>query len=88
METTVTGCKDCLLFYDGSQYEFNHLCRHPLAPDNQESWRSPTEIKLERVTEIRKMDISGDDYEYGKIIPITPEWCPLNSESITISKTK
>ena len=80
METTVTGCKDCLLFYDGHRYEYSHICVHPNAPKDQTQFRSESEIKLkgeEKGEGIRK---------YTEITPITPSWCPIEKEAITISK--
>jgi len=70
MEHTVSGCKDCPFFNDGSSYEYIISCQHPHAP-NQELLSTPS---------------MKTTYEQKVVQPITPEWCPLNQESITIIK--
>ncbi len=72
MEQIVSGCKDCCFYHDGERYEYAHYCKHPNSPQSRTRFNSEPEIKLE--------------YENGMEVPITPDFCPLNSEPITIKK--
>ena len=83
MEHKVTGCSDCPLYHDGQKYEFAHYCGHPNSPQHVSLFRSEPEIKL--ISEQDKFK-DKDGYDHYKIIPITPEFCPLNKELITIKK--
>ena len=74
MEHNVTGCRDCPFYNDGQDYEFAHYCNHPKSP--QEVNRFYSEPKIEIVYE--KVG------EYNKQVPVTPDFCPLKKEPITI----
>jgi len=81
MEHIVTGCKDCPLYKDGVNYEYAHYCNHPKSPQTVNLFTA--EPKIELTAEQKKRE-SG--YEYTVVHPVTPDWCPLNSEPITIIK--
>ena len=70
MNTKVTGCRDCPFYNDGQRYEFAHYCNHPDSIQDVGYFKSEPEIKCERID--------------NETVPITPEWCPLKKESITI----
>jgi len=82
MEQSVTGCNDCKFYNDGVQYEFAHYCNHPNSP--QEVYSFTAEPKIEFASKILKGKIGNSEYDYAKITPITPDWCPLKQEPITI----
>lgn len=71
MEYIVTGCKDCPFFNDGHDYEYRVICQHPYS-------------KACRIVVDEKMEWGIPQEE--RFMPITPDWCPLNKESITIIK--
>ena len=82
-EHAVTGCVDCPMFNDGQKYEYEATCKHPLAPpqffdrDNQDA----------KMGDVKRIEI-GESGEYWTksfyYFPITPDWCPLKKEPITI----
>lgn len=83
MEYKVTGCKDCPLYNDGKSYEFAHYCNHPSSPQDVSMFTAEPPIKTERHQEKFK---EKDGYDYYAAVPITPDWCPLNKETITINR--
>ena len=98
MEITVTGCKDCPLYYSGDGQE---MCEHPNAMYEFGLWESGTFTKLpfEGPEGLYRLETEKGTYSVSlakrqppintdeDCNPVTPEWCPLNQESITISKT-
>lgn len=86
MELIVTGCKDCKLYNDGQRYEFAHFCNHPNSPQEVNTFTA--EPKIELTSKVLKSKIGELEYEYSEITPTTPDWCPLDSEPITIKKQK
>ena len=60
-EIKVTGCKDCPLFDDGSDYEYVATCK------------------------ITGTEPKGIDYAKSVYEPITPDNCPLKTESIIVT---
>lgn len=79
MEQVVTGCKDCPMFDDGHRHEYELICNHPNAPNQ-------FHIPLEPEKEVFRieMDDSGYDMSYIEWV-VTPDWCPLKKEPITIT---
>ena len=71
MECIVTNCEDCPMFYDGRKSnDYDSLvCNHP---ESEYKPANPIEI-----------DCSGDEMSYIEWV-VTPDWCPLEKESITI----
>lgn len=84
MEINVTGCEDCPMLDSGAEYEYQCFCLHPKAP------RQFSEIgdSVEQVNEIIQIGVDEDWDRNPTHIPITPKWCPLNTEPITITKNK
>jgi len=76
MEQIVTGCEDCPMF---EQQEVM-ICNHPKAPNQIPTPLNPT-LEIEPIG----MDDSGYDLSYIEWV-VTPDWCPLNKEPITITK--
>jgi hypothetical protein len=70
MNHEVTGCRDCILCHEEAA---EYYCTHPLGIN--ESGENGLEVN-------RTADPDSDDYYE----PITPVGCPLNKESITITK--
>jgi len=85
MTVQVTGCKDCPFYNDGVRYEYAHYCKHPNSIQKVSSFTSEPNIELYTVQEKFK---EQDKYDYWGTYPITPDWCPINNESITIQKEK
>ncbi len=88
MEINVTGCKDCPFYHNGINYEYAHYCKHPNSIQKISCFASVVaepKIELYGVQEKFK---DKDGYDYTATYPITPEWCPLNTEPITITKNK
>ncbi len=81
-ETKVHGCIDCPMYDDGANYEYEQICNHPLAPHQ---YYEPGEDNPDEIPRIEVTD-NGEDFFSGKYkeVPITPEWCPLKKEPITI----
>ncbi len=81
MEQIVTGCEDCPMFDDGRN-EYRLICNHPNAPNQ---YYQPLHPELE----VKNIEIedSGtvEDLDYIESV-ITPDWCPLIIEPITIIK--
>ncbi len=77
MKHQVTGCKDCPLFNNGSDYEYRAICLHPLAP--RQFYEK--EFKDE---EVFLIEVDEDYSRKPTNIPVTPTWCPLKQEEITI----
>lgn len=76
MEHNVIGCIDCPMFYmdNNERYGIETYCNHP----------HHKTITIEDIhTEIDKTN----NIVAGERVPITPNWCPLNKEPITIIKT-
>jgi hypothetical protein len=72
MEVQITGCKDCPLF-DNTGAEYGTYCHHP----NRKTEEHTSSIGTSWFADAPIID--GADNE-----PITPEWCPLIWEPITI----
>lgn len=83
MEHIVTGCKDCPFYNDGVRYEYAHFCNHPSSPQEVNTFMAEPKIELYGVKEKFK---EKNGYDYTATYPTTPDWCPLNSEPITIIK--
>ena len=81
MEHIVSGCKDCPMYNSDSEY--GDRCNHP---DNFE-YCEPLEHKIGK-------NIPDDVYTSGEEFmrtrtnwkKLSPDWCPLNKEPITIIK--
>lgn len=71
MEHIVMGCNSCPFFED----EYN-TCNHPII----DNW---VEVPYKHNSNQIEMDCSGDEMSYIEF-PITPDWCPLKKEPITI----
>lgn len=82
METIVNGCRDCKFYNDGVRYEYAYYCNHPQSPQEVNNFTAEPEIELVTVQEKTK---EKDGYDYMAKYPITPNWCPLKKEPITIS---
>jgi hypothetical protein len=73
MEHIITGCTDCPLLEVDNEYG-DHNCNHPLVP---------TEIRQEYGRDVvRRIEIELEEFCCGD--PITPNWCPLKKESLTL----
>ena len=81
MEHIVTGCKDCPFLLENN--EGSDFCRHP----TMDKWlgvhgdHHRDEDNDKNVIETDSSSSNGQDW-----FPITPDWCPLNKEAITIIK--
>lgn len=80
MELIVKGCSDCPMFNNGANFEYEAICQHPAAPNQ---FYEPLYPKKE-VFRI-EIESSGEDLSYIEW-PVTPDWCPIVKEPITISK--
>jgi len=82
MEHKVTGCEDCPMF----EQQDIMLCNHPKA-----SYQLPTPLNPIPEGKPIEMDSSGSgeeiDLDYVEWV-VTPEWCPLKKEPITIMISK
>lgn len=96
MEQSVTGCKDCPYFLpEGAHYNF--ACGHPKSPvkygiwDNGNFIELPYQIVPDNLYQADGYSVSFrteplEIKESKEFEPITPDWCPLNKEPITIIK--
>ncbi len=81
MEHIVSGCIDCPMLCENNEGE--DFCRHPLV----DKWlgvkgdHRRNEQEDKNIIETDSTSSNGQNW-----FPITPEWCPLNSEPITIIK--
>ena len=82
MEHIVTGCKDCPMFDNGADYEYECSCLHPKAPRQFSEYGDSDEL----IDAIQQIEVEEDWSKKQHHIPVTPEWCPLNTEPITIIK--
>jgi hypothetical protein len=73
MTIKIAGCQDCPLFDDHFQ-----ICNHPVIDNWIDKPYRHNSNKIE-------MDSSGQDLSYVEF-PITPDWCPLNKQPLTIIK--
>lgn len=79
----MTGCIDCPMFDDGSNHEYDEICKHPNAPIQFYEPSGEANQDVKRI----KIESLGEYWSKGhKYVPITPDWCPLNKEPITIKK--
>lgn len=83
MMTQVRGCVDCPLFDDGANYEYEQICKHPFAPHQFYESDKP-EIKQKDIPRIEIEECGEQWSESFHYSPITPDWCPLKTEPITI----
>ena len=81
MEQVVIGCEDCPMYKDGVNYEYSHYCRHPKSPQKVLSFTAEPNIEL-----VSEKKITEAGFDYTVLHPITPDWCPLNKEQLTIIK--
>jgi hypothetical protein len=72
MESKVTGCPDCP-FKNYDELRMEYECYHPKSCGEHNGWSS-------------RINYTGLCDGYEKLI--TPEWCPLKKESITITLIK
>lgn len=77
MEYKVTGCEDCPMF----ERKESMICNHPNSPR-----QIPTPLNQILEVEPIKMDDSGDDLTYIEWV-VTPDWCPLKNEQLTLTFT-
>ena len=85
MEFLVTGCKDCPMLDSGAHHEYQCFCMHPKSPKQFLDREDYENYEKERHT-ISQIEVDEDWDRKPFHIPITPDWCPLNKESITIIK--
>lgn len=80
MEHIVTECENCPMFYDGRDSgDYDRLiCNHPKA-----KWQTPTPLEPIPEVEPIEIDSSGDEMSYIEWV-VTPEWCPLKEQPISI----
>ncbi len=74
MEKIVSGCDNCPM-YEGN-YPFN--CQHPSNHDKRPKTRM----------EWHRTDPNDEWPATGTLHPITPDWCPLITEPLTIKYGK
>lgn len=72
MEQVVKGCYDCPMMR--SDYWLGRHCKHP----NGENIETKYHIEWDG------HDDDGFPRGRGHFYPVTPEWCPLKTDSITI----
>ena len=94
MTIKVTGCSNCPFFNNGSDFEYNSMCQHPISKKLaiEENERILGKEKSYLGYEYMILEIEELKEEVPTSIwgtyksPITPNWCPLNKEPITIEK--
>ena len=101
MEINVIGCIDCPLF-DETGSEYGTYCHHPNAKTIQRLYSSGRSVDLpfqladglyrnETDAGTYSVSVKTDNAEIKddeNQNPITPKWCPLNTEPITITKNQ
>lgn len=97
MEYYIKGCVDCPFYYDDTDGQVGTICHHISAPMAKGFWNDGrfTEVSDEdfkgkeeklvdqgyytkKPLDIELSPFAGND-------PITPSWCPLRIEHITIA---
>lgn len=72
MEKIVKNCDDCPMMR--SDFWMGYHCKHPAGE----------EIETKYIIEWEDKDVDGHPMGRGTCIPITPNECPLKTDSITI----
>lgn len=83
MEHSVKGCIDCPMFenYDNFTGSYCHHPGAPFDPDLECAW-------VDKEDNPDYGPPKGDEHWPEMYLPITPDWCPLLKESITITLIK